>query len=89
MLKLKKFLDFKLCFQLGQSIRLLLAYTGTEVEEQHYELGPGMDRSDWLKVKFTLGLDFPNLPYYIDGKCLIFLYSLSSYEASNILVHGK
>jgi glutathione S-transferase len=29
--------------------------------------GPEIDKSDWLKVKFQLGLDFPNLPYYIDG----------------------
>jgi glutathione S-transferase len=53
--------------QLGQPIRLLVAYTEEEVEERKYELGPNFDKSDWLKVKFTLGLDFPNLPYYIDG----------------------
>ncbi|KAK8739205.1 hypothetical protein OTU49_003531 [Cherax quadricarinatus] len=55
---------------LGQSIRLLLAYTGTEVEEKRYNTGPAPDyveKSDWLPVKFTLGLDFPNLPYYMDG----------------------
>ena len=28
-----------------------------------------MDMSDWLMEKFKLGLDFPNLPYLIDGKC--------------------
>lgn len=28
---------------------------------------PGFDRSDWLNEKETLGLDFPNLPYMIDG----------------------
>ena len=35
---------------------------------------PDWDRSSWLGVKFSLGLDFPNLPYYMDGKvgtCLI------------------
>ena len=28
---------------------------------------PGFDLSDWTNVKFKLGLDFPNLPYLIDG----------------------
>ena len=34
-----------------------------------HELGgpPDNDKSAWLDVKFTLGLDFPNLPYVIDG----------------------
>jgi glutathione S-transferase len=53
---------------LAQPIRLLLAYTGTEYENKLYEAGPPptYDRSEWLSVKFNLGLDFPNLPYYID-----------------------
>lgn len=25
------------------------------------------DRNAWLAVKFSLGLDFPNLPYMVDG----------------------
>ena len=28
--------------------------------------GPTYDRSAWMDVKFTLGFDFPNLPYYIE-----------------------
>ncbi|NXW93999.1 GSTM2 transferase, partial [Alopecoenas beccarii] len=28
---------------------------------------PGFDRSEWTKEKEKLGLDFPNLPYLIDG----------------------
>ncbi|XP_032752819.1 glutathione S-transferase Mu 2-like [Rattus rattus] len=28
---------------------------------------PNFDRSQWLSEKFKLGLDFPNLPYLIDG----------------------
>ncbi|XP_076430918.1 glutathione S-transferase Mu 6-like isoform X2 [Peromyscus maniculatus bairdii] len=28
---------------------------------------PDYDRSQWLNDKFKLGLDFPNLPYLIDG----------------------
>merc|ERR1711915_469429 len=54
---------------LAQPIRLLLEYTGTEFENKLYECGPAptYDKSCWFDVKFSLGLDFPNLPYYIDG----------------------
>jgi len=51
---------------LAQPIRLLMAYTGTKFEDKMYQCGPGptYDRSAWFDVKFTLGFDFPNLPYY-------------------------
>ncbi|KAK8739206.1 hypothetical protein OTU49_003532 [Cherax quadricarinatus] len=54
---------------LGQSIRLLLEYLGMDYEEKFYNFGPApdFDRSEWLNEKFKLGLDLPNLPYYIDG----------------------
>ncbi|CAH1245287.1 GSTM3 [Branchiostoma lanceolatum] len=54
---------------LAQPIRFLLEYTGTEYEEKRYETGPApdYDLSEWLNVKQSFGLDFPNLPYYIDG----------------------
>nr|AFM86832.1 Glutathione S-transferase Mu 3 [Callorhinchus milii] len=54
---------------LAQPIRLLLEYTETPYEEKLYSVGeaPEYDRGSWLKEKFTLGLDFPNLPYLIDG----------------------
>lgn len=47
----------------------MLEYIGIKFEDKEYSCGPApdFDRSDWLKVKYTLGLDFPNLPYYIDG----------------------
>jgi len=50
-------------------IRLLLEYTGTPYEEKLYEVGPAptFSRDSWLNEKFTLGLDFPNLPFMIDG----------------------
>jgi len=50
-------------------IRLLLEQAGAEYEEKLYGCGPppSFDRAEWLKDKFELGLDFPNLPYYIDG----------------------
>ncbi|KAG0727254.1 Glutathione S-transferase Mu 3 [Chionoecetes opilio] len=54
---------------LAQPIRLLLEYTGTQFEDKYYKCGPapGYDKTCWLDVKETIGLDFPNLPYYIDG----------------------
>ena len=32
-----------------------------------YEEGPDFEGSDWFNVKYSLGFDFPNLPYFIDG----------------------
>ncbi|XP_034508118.1 glutathione S-transferase Mu 4-like [Ambystoma mexicanum] len=54
---------------MAQPIRLLLEYTGTEYEEKRYTCGPAPDynKSGWLSEKENLGLDFPNLPYLIDG----------------------
>ncbi|KAH6934263.1 hypothetical protein HPB50_022843 [Hyalomma asiaticum] len=54
---------------LGQPIRNLLVYKGVQFEDKRYKFGaaPDYDREEWLKEKFTLGLRFPNLPYYIDG----------------------
>ncbi|KAI6652811.1 Glutathione S-transferase mu 2 [Oopsacas minuta] len=54
---------------IAQQIRLLLEYTNTPYEEILYKQGdpPEYDKSDWFNVKYNLGLDFPNLPYYIDG----------------------
>ncbi len=48
----------------GQVIRHLLAYTGLDWEEVTYKQ-PG----DWFAIgdKNKLGLDFPNLPYLING----------------------
>uniref|UniRef100_A0A8C8ZLB1 glutathione transferase n=1 Tax=Prolemur simus TaxID=1328070 RepID=A0A8C8ZLB1_PROSS len=55
--------------QLAHAIRLLLEYTDSSYEEKMYTMGdaPDYDRSQWLNEKFKLGLDFPNLPYLIDG----------------------
>ncbi|XP_006866012.1 PREDICTED: glutathione S-transferase Yb-3-like isoform X2 [Chrysochloris asiatica] len=54
---------------LGHAVRLLLEYTDSNYEEKKYAMGdaPDFDRSQWLNEKFKLGLDFPNLPYLIDG----------------------
>ncbi|KAH7941008.1 hypothetical protein HPB49_009185 [Dermacentor silvarum] len=44
-------------------------YKGVDFVDKRYKLGPapGYDHEEWLGEKFTLGLEFPNLPYYIDG----------------------
>ena len=55
--------------QLAQPIRLLLEYAGADYKDVQYACGPApkFDLSPWLDVKNTLGLDYPNLPYLIDG----------------------
>ncbi|CAG0922662.1 unnamed protein product [Notodromas monacha] len=54
----------------AQILRMIMAQGGAEWDEKVYELGdaPDFSRDQWLKDKADgLGLDFPNLPYYIDG----------------------
>ena len=53
----------------GERVRLMLEYLGLNYENVIYHFGglPDCDQSEWLNVKFKLGLDFPNLPYIIDG----------------------
>ncbi|KAL4645892.1 glutathione S-transferase Mu 3-like [Arapaima gigas] len=61
--------------EIAQPIRLLLEYTGTPYEEKLYSCGedkkfvgaPDYDKSCWLNEKEKLGMDFPNLPYLVDG----------------------
>lgn len=54
---------------LAEYIRYLLAYAGVKYEDKRYGFGPGpvYTRDEWLADKPNLGLDFPNLPYYLDG----------------------
>uniref|UniRef100_A0A8C6VJV5 glutathione transferase n=1 Tax=Naja naja TaxID=35670 RepID=A0A8C6VJV5_NAJNA len=60
----------QLFFYNHSGIRLLLEYTGTSYEDKLYSCGeaPDYDKSKWMSEKEKLGLDFPNLPYLIDGK---------------------
>ena len=53
---------------LAESIRLLLHYSEIPFENKCYPTGDAPDyaRPEWEKDKFNLGLDFPNLPYWID-----------------------
>lgn len=54
---------------LAQPIRLLLEYTGTEYTDKLFSCGeaPDYDKSCWFDIKHKLGMDFPNLPYLVDG----------------------
>nr|XP_042895694.1 glutathione S-transferase Mu 1-like [Parasteatoda tepidariorum] len=49
---------------LAEPIRYLLHFKNVLFEDKRYQFGD----STWEKEMFTLGLDFPNLPYYIDDK---------------------
>ena len=53
---------------LGEHIRMLLTHLELPFEDVMYETGdpPHFDKTCWLSKKFTLGLDFPNLPHFID-----------------------
>ncbi|CAD7689510.1 unnamed protein product [Nyctereutes procyonoides] len=53
--------------RLPHAAHLLLEYTDSHYEKYTMGDAPGYDRSQWLNEKFKLGLDFPNLPYLIDG----------------------
>ncbi|GFS39621.1 glutathione S-transferase Mu 1 [Nephila pilipes] len=48
---------------LAEPIRVLLHYKKVDFEDKRYVLGT----DEWSNEKFNLGLDFPNLPYYMEG----------------------
>jgi len=53
---------------LASSIRYQLIYSGIEFNEEVYEQGdsPEYSRDEWMKRKYKLGLEYPNLPYLKD-----------------------
>ncbi len=48
--------------QLGECIRYLLSHAGVDFVNKRID-----DMGEWQREKYTLGLDFPNLPYYMEG----------------------
>lgn len=54
---------------LVSGIRYQLKYCGVDFDNLEYEQGdgPGFSRDTWLEDKHLIGLDFPNLPYLLDG----------------------
>lgn len=54
---------------LAQPIRMLLIHCGADYKDIIYECTdePEYSKEAWLSVKHTLNLDFPNLPYIMDG----------------------
>ncbi|XP_055953150.1 glutathione S-transferase class-mu 26 kDa isozyme 51-like [Argiope bruennichi] len=49
---------------LAEPIRFLLHFKNVNFEDKRYSFDA---RSEWEKNKYSLNLDFPNLPYYIEG----------------------
>lgn len=57
---------------LAQAIRYQLVYLGVDFIDHHLTHTEDVNsRQAWLDQKGTLGLDFPNLPYFIDGEVKI------------------
>ena len=50
--------------------KLIMEYGKKPYQMEYYKQGPAPEwsRAEWLDKKFTLGLDFPNVPYLIDGE---------------------
>lgn len=55
---------------LAAQIRYMFYYCGIDFEDKLYECGdaPDFDKTCWTDVKETLGMEYPNLPYLIDGE---------------------
>eukprot|EP00483_Globobulimina_turgida_P000442 UN00442 len=61
---------WKIC-GLANTARMLLVYADVKFKNVMYEQkGADEDysRAEWYDVKYKLGFDFPNLPYFIDTK---------------------
>jgi len=67
---------------LAAPIRYMLNHLGVEFEDKEYGMGspPNLNRDQWEADKAKLNLEFPNLPYYIDG-------DLAITESSAIINH--
>lgn len=58
---------------LGAPCRMMFYYCNVDFEDKLYECGdaPDFDKSCWTDVKETMGMEYPNLPYLIDGETKI------------------
>ena len=54
---------------LGAPCRMMFYFCKVQFADRTFECGdaPDFDKSCWTDVKETLGLEYPNLPYLIDG----------------------
>ena len=52
---------------LRQHITTIAEFAGVKYDLFEYQQADNFDKSCWTDVKHTLGFDFPNLPYLIDG----------------------
>lgn len=52
---------------------MMFHYLNVDFEDKLYSCGeaPDYDKSVWLAEKETLGMDYPNLPYLLDGETKI------------------
>jgi len=66
---------------LAHHIRMLLEYTETPFDNKYYVCGeaPNFNKEEWTKDKHSLGFQFPNLPYYIEGSLKL--------TQSNAIIH--
>jgi len=57
----------------AEPIRHMLKYAQVQFVDKRYSFKKDTSkdyhaiRNEWFSEKFTHGLDFPNMPYYIDG----------------------
>ena len=69
---------------LAANLRYQLAYCGVDYELAEFEQAEDFSKECWLSVKETLGFDFPNLPYFIDGD-----FKLTETQAIHKYIAGK
>nr|CAB3251143.1 glutathione S-transferase Mu 3-like [Phallusia mammillata] len=57
---------------LAEPIRLMLEYSGVEYEQKDYVCSDDPPyTNNWMDEKYKLDLDFPNLPYFVNGNTKI------------------
>jgi glutathione S-transferase len=58
-----------------------LIYQGIDFKDKYYEhTEDKASKESWLQEKTALGLDFPNLPYFIDSDGFTLTESLAIHE---------